>query len=231
MPQIFSKGEVLMRKGNILLSIIVTITICIFLVTLSQNVVARTSGVYSFYFNDTAAVSKLYVNISSSQFAGEIASFFNSFRPSEFQIYEDTGYDLQGVFDENESYNMMQVKKWIDISGLLCIASFLITAGIYFLMLRAGQKKLLRNSFRIAAACGGILTVFETVLLLTNKGRLKLCELANMIELAEDSKLLVVLGHEFMSTAVIFLIIMSLVIFGLAIYVNYRLTKPPRIFY
>ena len=82
-----------MRKGNILLSIIVTITICIFLVTLSQNVVARTSGVYSFYFNDTAAVSKLYVDISSSQFAGEIASFFNSFRPSEFQIYEDTGYD------------------------------------------------------------------------------------------------------------------------------------------
>ncbi len=220
-----------MRKGSILLSILVTVTITVFLLTLSQNAVVRTSEVYSFYFNDSAAVSKLYVDITSSDFANDIAHFFNSWRPSEFQIYEDTGYDLQGIFDEDDSYNMLRVKKWIDISALLCTISLIVTVGIYWHMIKSGCKKLLRNSFRVAAVCGGLITVCETVVLLTNKGRLWLCEIAKMTELAEDSKLLMVLGHEFMSTAAIFLIIMSLVIFGLAIYINYRLTKPPRIFY
>lgn len=220
-----------MKIRNILISILTVITITIFLVTLSQNSVVRTSEVYSFYFNDSSAVSKLYVDITNNEFADGISGFMNSWRPDEFQIYEDTGYDMQGVFDEEESYNMMCVKKWADISFILCIVSFIITVAIYWYMIREDEKKLLRRSFRIGASIGGVISVAEIALLLSNRGRKWIAEAIGMITLPEDSKLVTILGPEFMSTAVLFLIIVSAAVFGIAIYVNYRLTRPPRIFY
>lgn len=220
-----------MKIRNILISILTVITITIFLVTLSQNSVVRTSEVYSFYFNDSSAVSKLYVDITNNEFADGISGFMNAWRPDEFQIYEDTGYDMQGIFDEEESYNMMCVKKWADISFILCIVSFIITVAVYWYMIREDEKKLLRRSFRIGASIGGAISVTEIALLLSNRGRKWIAEFIGMIALPEDSELVTVLGPEFMSTAVLFLIIVSAAVFGIAIYVNYRLTRPPRIFY
>lgn len=220
-----------MKLRNILISILAVITITTFLVTLSQNTVVRTSEVYSFYFNDSSVVSKLYVNITNSAFADGISGFMNSWRPDEFQIYEDTGYDMQGVFDEEESYNMMCVKKWVDISFILCMVSFIITVALYWYMIREEEKKLLRRSFRIGASIGAVISAAEIALLLSNRGRQWIAEAMGMIPLPEDSELVTVLGPEFMSTAVIFLIIASAVVFGIAIYVNYRLTRTPRIFY
>ena len=99
-----------MRNRNILLSVLAVITVTVFLVTLSQNLVVRTAEVYSFYFNDSSAVSKLYVDFTNNEFADEIVRFMNSWKPDEFQIYEDTGYDMQRIFDEDESYG------WISVS-------------------------------------------------------------------------------------------------------------------
>ncbi len=220
-----------MKRGNILLSIFATIAVTVFLVTLSQNLVIRTSEAYGFYFNDTSAVSKLYVNFTNSEFADEIAGFMNSWKPEEFQIYEDTGYDMQGIFDADESYNMMLVKKWVDISLILCFISGIITAATYWYMIKEGEKKLLRRGFCFSASLGGVISVAEAAALLSNRGRHLIADALGMVQLPEDSKLLVVLGPEFMSTAVIFLIIVSAAVFGVAIYVNYRLTKLPRIFY
>ena len=210
-----------MRNRNILLSVLAVITVTVFLVTLSQNLVVRTAEVYSFYFNDSSAVSKLYVDFTNNEFADEIVRFMNSWKPDEFQIYEDTGYDMQRIFDEDESYNMMCVKKWVDISLILCIVSFILTVA----------KKLLRRGFRFAAVIGAVISATEVFLFLSNRGRHFLADSMNMITLPEDAKLLTVLGPEFMSTAVIFLVIVSAAVFGVAIYVNYRLTRSPRIFY
>ena len=221
-----------MRNRNILLSVLAVITVTVFLVTLPQNLVVRTAEVYSFYFNDSSAVSKLYVDFTNNEFADEIVRFMNSWKPDEFQIYEDTGYDMQRIFDKDESYNMMCVKKWVDISLILCIVSFILTAAIYWYMIvKENEKKLLRRGFRIAAAIGTGISATEVFLFLSNWGRHFLADSMNMITLPEDAKLLTVLGPEFMSTAVIFLIIVSAAVFGVAIYVNYRLTRPPRIFY
>ena len=135
-----------MRNRNILLSVLAVITVTVFLVTLSQNLVVRTAEVYSFYFNDSSAVSKLYVDFTNNEFADEIVRFMNSWKPDEFQIYEDTGYDMQRIFDEDESYNMMCVKKWVDISLILCIVSFILTVAIYwYLIVKENEKKLLRR--------------------------------------------------------------------------------------
>ena len=185
-----------MRNRNILLSVLAVITVTVFLVTLSQNLVVRTAEVYSFYFNDSSAVSKLYVDFTNNEFADEIVRFMNSWKPDEFQIYEDTGYDMQRIFDEDESYNMMCVKKWVDISLIMCIVSFILTVAIYwYLIVKENEKKLLRRGFRFAAVIGAVISATEVFLFLSSRGRHFLADSMNMITLPEDAKLLTVHVH------------------------------------
>jgi len=220
-----------MKKFNIACSIVAVFTIAIFLITASQNLVVRSSEVYSFYFNDSGAVSKLYTGLSTSEVADGIAGFMNSWRPSEFQIYEDTGYDMQGIFTEDEGANMMQVKKWVDISAVLCIVSLILTAAIYWHLIKSDEKAMLRGSFRIAMGFSLAAAAGEVILLLSYQGRAWLATFMEMIPLPEDSQLLIVLGPEFLSMATGFLVLVTVIIFSVCAYLNYRLTKPPRIFY
>lgn len=220
-----------MKKFNIACSVVAVFTIAIFLITASQNLVVRSAEVYSFYFNDSGAVSKLYTDLSTSEVADGIAGFMNSWRPSEFQIYEDTGYDMQGIFTENEGANMMQVKKWVDISTILCVVSLILTAAIYWHLIKNSEKAMLRNSFRIAMGFSLAAAAGEVIVLLSHQGRAWMANFMDMVPLPEDSQLLIVLGPEFLSMATGFLVLVTVIVFSVCAYLNYRLTKPPRIFY
>lgn len=220
-----------MKKFNIACSIVAIFTIAIFLITASQNLVVRSTEVYSFYFNDSGAVSKLYTGLSTNEVADGIAGFMNSWHPSEFQIYEDTGYDMQGIFTKEEGANMMQVKKWVDISTILCIVSLILTAAIYWHLIKSDEKAMLRRSFRIAMGFSLAAAAGEVIVLLSHQGRAWLADFMDLIPLQEDSQLLIVLGPEFLSMATGFLVLITVILFTVCAYLNYRLTKPPRIFY
>lgn len=220
-----------MKKFNSACSMVAVIMIAVFLITLSQNLVVRSSEVYSFYFNDSQAVSYVYTDLSENEIADGIADFMNAWRPDEFQIYEDTGYDLQGIFDEDEGYNMMRVKRGVDMSAVLCIVSLILTAAIYFYLIRCEEKKKLRNAFRAALAISAVISAAEIVILVTNAGRAWLAEVFQLKTLGEDSVLMTLLGANFLSMAAIFFALISAVVLGASTYLNYRLTKPPRIFY
>lgn len=132
-----------MKALRMLCSILVVFTTAICMITAAQNLTLRTADVYLFYFNDSGAVDRIYTGLSNSEMADGIADFMNSWRPQEFQIYEDTGYDLQGIFTEEESDSMMLVKKWLDISLALCIVSLIISVAIDIWMVQSDHLKLM----------------------------------------------------------------------------------------
>lgn len=220
-----------MKKFNMVCSVVAVITTALFLITLTQNITIRSSEMYAFYFNDSQAVSYLYTDLTATEVADGIADFMGAWKPQEFQIYEDTGYDLQGLFEEDESYNMMRVKQGVDISAALCLVSLILTVAIYWNLLRCGEKKKLRYGFRVSFVAVFAASVAEVVLLRTNGGIAWMGELMHMKALPEDSALMTVLGSEFLSMAAVFLAIIAAVVLGVCTYINYRLTKPERIFY
>lgn len=222
-----------MRKNNlnIICGIVVIITVAIFLVTLTQNFVVRSGEVYSFYFNDSGVTSQLYTELTSNEIADGIADFMNSWMPEEFQIYEDTGYDMQGIFDEDDSHNMMIVKKWLDISALACVLSLIITVACYWRLIKFDEKKRLRIGYRIGLVIAVAIAVGEVIVLLSHQGRAWLAGILGFIELSEDSPLLTVLGPEFLTMAAGFVVFMTVIVYAVCSYVSYRLTRPPRIFY
>ena len=220
-----------MGRFKFICSIIVVITVPIVIITLSQNIIFRLPDVYLFYFNDSQVIDNIYTSLTNSEMADGIAGFFNSFHPSEFQIYEDTGYDLQGIFDSGDSYNMLILKRALDICGILGIVALILTVAVYIFFLKEDEKKLLRNSFRISTGISVLLIAAQAVLMAVSQFRDGVCRLMGLRTLSDSSNLAIILGEDFWDMAGYFVTGMALIVLLIAIYTNYRLTKPPRIFY
>ncbi len=214
-----------------LCSVLVIFTAAIFVVTLAQNIVFRTADIYLFYFNDSRAVDQIYTTLDNSEMADEIASFMNSWNPEEFQVYEDTGYDLQGIFTEDESKNMLIVKKWLDCSAAIMVVSLILTAAIYTYFLKNDYKKALRDRYKISIGLIPAAIVVTAALTITNGGRQWIFEKMQLVELPEDSSLIHLNGADYLSMATVFYIAIGMVIFAVATWLVFRLTRPPRIFY
>ena len=220
-----------MKKFNILCSVLVIFTAAVFVVTLAQNIVFRTADIYLFYFNDSRAVDQIYTTLDNSEMADEIAAFMNSWNPEEFQVYEDTGYDLQGIFTEDESKDMLIAKKWLDCSAAIMLVSLILTAAIYTYFLKNDYKKALRDRYKISIGLIPAAIVATAALTSTNGGRQWLFEKMQLVELPEDSSLIHLVGADYLSMATVFYIAIGMVIFAAATWLVFRLTRPPRIFY
>ena len=220
-----------MKIFNRICSIIVIFTAALFILSFSQNLLFRSADVYNFYFNDSRAVDRVYTNLTSREMAEEIAGFMNSWRPEKFEVLEDTGYDMESVFAEEESVNMMAAKRLMDISCVVCIVSMIATVAIYVHFLRDGKKKVLSDMFKVSIflVLGGIIA--EIWLMATNEGRSRVMELTGMIDLGEEAQIAILLGSDFLNMAAIFLVVLTIVVLAVCTYVNRVLTKPPRIFY
>jgi len=216
---------------NRICSILLIFTVAAFIISVSQNLIFRTSGVYGFYFNDSRAVDNIYTTLSSNEMADEIASFMRSWNPEKFEVLEFTGYDNESVFTEEDSDIMMTVKKALDISGIVCILSIILTVSIYIHLLRSEKKKMLSNSFKASFVLTLALAAGETVLFVTNNGRAKLMELLNLVNLPEESQLLEILGVDFIGMAAVFLAALTLIVLAFVTYIVVITTKPPRMFY
>ena len=220
-----------MKIFNRICSIIVIFTAALLILSFSQNLLFRSADVYNFYFNDSRAVDRVYTNLTSREMAEEIAGFMNSWRPEKFEVLEDTGYDMESVFTEKESVNMMAAKRLMDISCVVCIVSMIATVAIYVHFLRDGKKKVLSDMFKVSIflVLGGIIA--EIWLMATNEGRSRVMELTGMIDLGEEAQIAILLGSDFLNMAAIFLVVLTIVVLAVCTYVNRVLTKPPRIFY
>ena len=220
-----------MRQFNYVCSFLLVITLSVFIITAGQNITARTSGTYLYYFNDTRAVDSLGAEYTSSQMADEIAGFMNSWRPDEFQVYENTGYDMQGIFSAKDSDNMLKAKTAMDISLIICLVSLIITVSIYVYFLKNDFKLVLRKRLKAVWIVTAVLLAFEGFLLMSGKGVKWLASFIGLGPLSDNSLLSVILSEDFVNMSSFFVIAYTIVAAIALSYLTYVLTKPPRIFY
>ncbi len=220
-----------MRKFNYVCSFLLVITLSVFIITAGQNISARTSGTYLYYFNDTRAVNNLGTEYTSSQMADEIAGFMNSWRPDEFQVYENTGYDMQGIFSARDSGNMLRVKTALDISLVICLVSLIITVSIYVYFLKNDFKLVLRKRLKASWAVTAAMLIIEGFLLMSEKGVGWLASFIGLESLSDNSLLSAILGGDFVNMAGFFVMAYTFAVAAALSYLTYVLTKPPRIFY
>ncbi len=212
-------------------SIVLVFSVVIVTVTLGQNIIFRTPDAYQFYFNDSRCVDKLYTSLTSSEMADAIASFMNSFRPEEFQVNDNTGYDELPIFDSRDSYNMMVLKRMVDISGIFCVIGLVLMVAVYIWFVREDEKKLLRKAHLTGAAIGLAVIGVQAFIMSAPGLRDSWFRLWGMRASAADSKLEMIMGDPFWSSFTVFLTGISVILLLIFTYINYRITRPPRIFF
>lgn len=220
-----------MGRFKFLCSVILVITVPVFVLTLSQNLTFRLPDVYLYYFNDSQVLSKIYTSLTNAEMADAIADFMNSHNPVEFQVFEPTGYDELAIFDVGDSYFMMVLKRLMDISGILCVVALILTVAIYILFLKNEEKTVLRSRFKIWGILSAALLCLQGAAICLPGMRAMTFRFLGLRVLPEDSRLQIILNGDYWQTAGVFLSLIGVIILALLIYIHYRLTKPPRIFY
>lgn len=220
-----------MSRFKMICSVVLVISVVMVTVCLGQSVIFRTPDAYQFYFNDSQCVDRLYTSLTSSEMADEIASFMNSFRPEEFQVNDNTGYDELPIFDSRDSYNMVVLKKTVDISGIFCVVGLILMVAVYIWFLREDEKKLLRRAHLIGAGISLAVIAVQAAVMSAPGLRTSWYRLWGMRAAAADSRLAMIMGDAFWSSFTVFLTGMCLIILLVLTYINYRITRPPRIFF
>ena len=225
------KEGIRVSRFKMICSVVLVISVVMVTVCLGQSVIFRTPDAYQFYFNDSQCVDRLYTSLTSSEMADEIASFMNSFRPEEFQVNDNTGYDELPIFDSRDSYNMVVLKKTVDISGIFCVVGLILMVAVYIWFLREDEKKLLRRAHLIGAGISLAVIAVQAAVMSAPGLRTSWYRLWGMRAAAADSRLAMIMGDAFWSSFTVFLTGMCLIILLVLTYINYRITRPPRIFF
>lgn len=225
------KEGITVSRFKMICSVVLVISVVMVTVCLGQSVIFRTPDAYQFYFNDSQCVDRLYTSLTSSEMADEIASFMNSFRPEEFQVNDNTGYDELPIFDSRDSYNMVVLKKTVDISGIFCVVGLILMVAVYIWFLREDEKKLLRRAHLIGAGISLAVIAVQAAVMSAPGLRTSWYRLWGMRAAAADSRLAMIMGDAFWSSFTVFLTGMCLIILLVLTYINYRITRPPRIFF
>ncbi len=225
------KEGIAVSRFKIMCTVLLVISVVIVSICLGPNIVLRTTDVYQFHFNDSQCVDRLYTSMTSSQMADEIASFMNSFRPDEFQVHDNTGYDELPIFDSRDSYNMLVLKKIMDCSAIVGIIGLIIMISLYVWFVKEDEKKLLRNAHLVGSGIGLVGILIQSAVIYVPQMRGAYFRLWGMRTPAADSKLQMIMGDEFWSCSAFFLAAISVILLLVLIYINYRITRPPRIFF
>ncbi len=221
-----------MHKFNYVCSIILAVILPLMIVILTSNLILRVSETYIFHFNDSQVINEIPYNVTGSEMAKGVSSYWSSFSGEAFQVYENNGDYKDPVFDNHEQEVMRKVKNILNIElaiGLFCLA---ITAAIYIYLWRNGFREALRNRYKVSLGLTVILLAAQAVCWHIKGFRLWMYDFLIGVDLPKESTTLVtVLGDPFFKTYVVFATVFGAAVLAVLTYINYHLTKPERIFY
>ncbi|MGF6375199.1 hypothetical protein M2140_000233 [Clostridiales Family XIII bacterium PM5-7] len=221
-----------MRKFNYFCSIVLVVLLPIMIVVLSSNLIVRMSEPYVYHFNDSQVVNEIPFNVTGAEIASSIADYWSPFEDKDFQVYETNGAYKEPIFVEEEQEIMAKAKVFLNIELAIGVAALIISALIYIYLWRKGFKKALRNRFYVSAGVTVALLIIQGVCWYMKPFRAWLYDSLIGIKLTEASMTLqTILSGSFFQTYVLFATILGVAVLAVLTYINYKLTKPERIFY
>ncbi len=222
-----------MGRLRILCSIILALCIPVVVIAASENLAYRVPDGYLYHFNDSQCVDRLQASVSSEDVADAIAAFMNGGKAAYaegFQVYEDTGYDKLGIFDARDSYNMLVLKRMVDVLAIMGTVALALTVAIYIFLIRRDERKTLRNAYRVGAGLSGLFIVLQALVMGMEDLRTIFLRTVGMRSFAEDSKLLLLLDQDCFHVLTVLMTAVAVLLLLALTYLNHRFTRQPRIF-
>lgn len=221
-----------MHKPSVIMSVLLTVLIPVAILLLSSNLVLRMPLTYEFYFNDSQTLDEIDYSITVSDMGSAIGKYLSMPGSEDFQVYENNGKYKDTVFTTSEQTVMKKAKGFLFRQLLVVLGLLIVTILIYANTSRKGLRDLLRHESWIAMGVTVALMILQWVLVRHKNFRAMLYGTFIGSKLSKTSTLYIVFGGDkIYSTYLMFSTIAMIALLLLFVYVNYKYTKPDRIFY
>ena len=221
-----------MHKPSVIMSVLLTVLIPVAILLLSSNLVLRMPLTNDFYFNDSQTLDEIDYSITVSDMGSAIGKYFSMPGSADFQVYEKNGKYKDTVFTTSEQKVMKKAKDFLFRQFLVALGILILAMLIYANTSRKGLRDLLRYESWIAMGGTVFLLILQLVLIGHKSFRAMLYGAFIGSGLSKTSTLYIILGGgKIYSIYLMFSSIAMIVLLLLFIYLNYKHTKPDRIFY
>lgn len=199
-------------------------------VSFSTNIAVRYPEVFSFYLNESEVLQYTDIDMKGGDLAKEMGSFFMGFGDDD-QIYENTEYTKDPVFDDKEMEVLLQCRSTLNILALAGIVSLAIFVGIFVYFIKTQNKDLLWKYGKGAAYTSVIVNIIYNVLWGISPLRKAFFDSLTNVTLTSNSNLYLIVTKGNLSTTLIIVqgAIAAILIILIA-YITRKITRSRRIF-
>lgn len=220
-----------MKKVNYIISYVLIVCFLIALVCISSTTASHLKSTYDYHFNDGAAFKKINSPVPATTLSSGVTKYFVMPTKDKFQIYEVNGKYKDPIFNKKEQRVMGKIKKIITFELFVGVFSAAAFFACYIYMYKKGFKEAIRNRMKVAIWIGLGLIIIRVILVSVKAFRYGFYNWAIGINLGKKTLLIAIFGDPFFKTYLLFTSIGALMIIGVSLYINHKLTKPERIFY
>lgn len=220
-----------MKKVNYIISFLLVVCFLISALAISSTLALHTQTTYNFHFNDGDAFKKTQPPVKPEKISGGITKYFVDVSGDDLQIYDVNGKFKDPIFDKKDQRVMRKVKQIVNIElivGLVAAVAFLC---FYKYLYSKGFKAAIRDRMKFAIPAGVVLVITRIVLVAVKSIRTRFYAEFIGVRLPKDSLVAAVYGDPFFKSYLLFSTIIAMVILGITMYLNNKMTKPERIFY
>ena len=212
-----------------LAGLLLLVTIPLMCIGLIFGSIVRTPDLYQYNFTSSQALEKSRKFVDQEQTIALFKDFMQG-RTDEFVLLETVAYEPENLFSEEDDVAMHQFRRYANAVLVIGAASLAITLVIYVLLLRWRRREFLR---RIVPGAGVLLAALLILQILakTVPGlRALLYGRIITVTFPKDDFLIYLAKEGFGLQLGIFEIIGSLLIYGILLYVTFRLTSQKTLF-
>ncbi|XVG94945.1 DUF1461 domain-containing protein [Eubacteriales bacterium KG127] len=220
-----------MKKVNYIISYVLIVCFLIALVCVSSTIALHLKSTYDYHFNDGAAFKKINSPVPATELSSGVTKYFVMPTKDKFQIYEVNGKYKDPIFNIKEQRIMEKIKKIITFELFVGVFSAAAFFACYVYMYKKGFKEAIRNRIKASICIGFVLIIIRVIIISIKSFRYGLYNWAIGINLGKKTLLIAIFGDPFFKTYLLFASMGALMIIGITLYINQKLTKPERIFY
>lgn len=201
----------------------------IMIISIASNATMRTTGVYNYNLSSSQILSTMTVSIDQSDLTDLFGKYMQH-RTGVFQMKQSTAYNPQNVFNAADQRFMHNLRTFLDVDLAIGIIATIITGLAMFFLIRWKKHEIHMRYFKRGAVIFLIMTaVLTAIKLITPVLDLVISPLKGT-GFKEGDALITIISAGFSHTEVLFEVLISMIIFGVLIYVTYQAAGRKKIF-
>jgi len=184
-----------------------------------DNILLRTTALYSFHLNSTEILSEEMVYAENEDVVGLFGDYMMG-KTDEFRMKENLEYMPEELFNEIDALTVKNIRYNLDKEAYAAGVILLLVIGIYIYLYRKKEKDLLLRNYFYSIVGFAVLAIFDTLTVAVKPLRQAIHGDLSSFNFPKDDLLVKILDTSFMWRYSLFSILVAAIMMGIGLYIT-----------